>query len=48
MLPAGAGAATSASFDDPVGDSTYYAADLGATKMRQLRKLLQELNYRLA
>lgn len=31
LAPASAGAATSASFDDPVGDSTYYAADLGAT-----------------
>ena len=30
-LPGAAGAATSASFDDPVGDSTYYAADLGTT-----------------
>jgi hypothetical protein len=29
--PAWARAASSASFDDPVGDSTYYAADLGAT-----------------
>ena len=33
LLPATAGAASSASFDDPVGDSTYYAADLGATKI---------------
>jgi hypothetical protein len=31
MLPASAGAASSASFDDPVGDMTYYAPDLGAT-----------------
>ena len=31
LLPATAGAATSASFGDPVGDSTYYAADLGTT-----------------
>jgi hypothetical protein len=31
VLPAAAGAATSGSFDDPIGDSTYYAADLGAT-----------------
>ena len=31
--PAGAGAATTGSFDDPIGDSTYYAADLGATKV---------------
>ncbi len=30
-LPASAGAASNASFDDPIGDSTYYAADLGAT-----------------
>ena len=29
--PAWAKAASSGSFDDPVGDSTYYAADLGAT-----------------
>ena len=31
MVPAAAGAATSGSFDDAIGDSTYYAADLGAT-----------------
>ena len=31
VLPSGAGAAASASFDDPIGDSTYYAPDLGAT-----------------
>jgi hypothetical protein len=31
MLPATARAASSASFDDPVGDVTYYAPDLGAT-----------------
>ena len=31
VLPASAGAASNASFDDPIGDSTYYAADLGAT-----------------
>jgi hypothetical protein len=29
-LPATAAAST-ASFDDPIGDSTYYAPDLGAT-----------------
>jgi hypothetical protein len=32
-VPAGAGAAVSTSFDDPVGDSTYYAADLGSTSV---------------
>jgi hypothetical protein len=31
MLPAAAGAATSASFDDPIGDVTQYAPDLGTT-----------------
>jgi hypothetical protein len=31
LLPATAGAASSASFDDPIGDTTYYAPDLGAT-----------------
>ena len=31
MLPASAGAASSASFDDPVGDMTYFAPDLGTT-----------------
>ena len=31
ILPATAGAASSASFDDPVGDTTYYAPDLGLT-----------------
>lgn len=30
-LPATAAAASSISFDDPIGDMTYYAADLGAT-----------------
>jgi hypothetical protein len=30
-LPATAGAATSTSFADPIGDMTYYAPDLGAT-----------------
>jgi len=30
-LPATAGASSSASFDDPIGDVTYYAPDLGAT-----------------
>jgi hypothetical protein len=30
-LPASAGAASTAAFDDPIGDSTYYAPDLGAT-----------------
>ena len=30
-LPAAAGAAASGSFDDPIGDSPRYAADLGAT-----------------
>jgi hypothetical protein len=30
-LPASAGASSSASFDDPIGDVTYYAPDLGAT-----------------
>lgn len=30
-LPAAASAASSASFDDPIGDVTYYAPDLGAT-----------------
>ncbi len=33
LLPATAHAATSASFDDPIGDSTYYAPDLGATTL---------------
>jgi len=31
LLPATAGASSSASFDDPIGNSTYYAPDLGAT-----------------
>lgn len=31
VLPWTAGASSSASFDDPVGDTTYYAPDLGAT-----------------
>jgi hypothetical protein len=31
VLPAIAGASSSASFDDPIGDVTYYAPDLGAT-----------------
>ena len=31
VLPAGAGAASSAAFDDPIEDVTYYAPDLGAT-----------------
>ncbi len=30
-LPTTAGASSSASFDDPIGDTTYYAPDLGAT-----------------
>src|SRR5687768_9864961 len=33
LLPAAAHAATSASFDDPVGDTTQYAPDLGATTL---------------
>jgi hypothetical protein len=33
LSPAVGHAAVSASFDDPIGDSTYYAPDLGATKM---------------
>lgn len=31
VVPASAGAASSGSFDDAIGDATYYAADLGAT-----------------
>jgi hypothetical protein len=31
VLPATAGASSNASFDDPIGDTTYYAPDLGAT-----------------
>ena len=33
LVPAPAHGATSASFDDPIGDSTYYAPDLGATTL---------------
>jgi hypothetical protein len=31
VLPVGAHAASSSSFDDPIGDTTYYAPDLGTT-----------------
>lgn len=31
LLPSTAAASSSASFDDPIGDTTYYAPDLGAT-----------------
>jgi hypothetical protein len=33
LLPTGTAAASSASFDDPIGDTTEYAPDLGATTM---------------
>ena len=33
LAPATAPAATTASFDDPIGDSTYYAPDLGKTTL---------------